>query len=506
MSLPRGTRRLPAGLTAALGALALCATTLSAAGAATAVGPATTDTSPVNLSAKINMAAGKAAQEATVVAGDARFEVLTPEVVRLEYSPTGQFLDQPTLNVLDRDFPVPSYTRTEQGGWLVLRTSDVVLRYRLGSGPFSPRNTQLQLLHPLPGSAATVSPTWGNECTFGQVCQSGAAALAGGTALATNHDSYTSPPGFIAGYSSAGASASWQLLGAPGGTAAVTIRYSNYIGSLGGPAPRTMSLVVNGTAAQVTEPAATQLTISPSSSIMTMPGATSTVSATLANSGSGAVSGVALSLSAPSGWKVTPTTATTAPGLGAGSSLTASWSVTAPAGAPETTQTADLSATASYTDATTGEPATVTTQQIPTPVITSVSPATASAGQVVTVSGVNFGATQGDSYITFSDDGTNWGAPPDLATFSLDSWSNTAITFTIPSPSGSGGEWAVVPGSTATVTVTSGRRHVQHRDADDRPGLARANPPPSRCPSAGPPAPRDRRRPSAATPHSSCSW
>ena len=101
MSLPRGMRRLPTGLTAALGALVLCATTLSAAVAATGAGPATTDTSPVNLSAKINMAAGKAAQEATVVAGDARFEVLTPEVVRLEYSPTGQFLDQPTFNILE---------------------------------------------------------------------------------------------------------------------------------------------------------------------------------------------------------------------------------------------------------------------------------------------------------------------------------------------------------------------------------------------------------------------
>jgi len=120
-----------------------------------------------------------------------------------------------------------------------------------------------------------------------------------------------------------------------------------------------------------------------------------------------------------------------------------------------TIQTADLSASASYTDATTGEPATITTRQTPTPVVTSVSPATASVGQVVTVSGLNFGATQGDSYITFSDGGTNWGAPPDLATFSLDSWSNTAITFTVPSPSGTGGEWAVVPGSTATVTVTT---------------------------------------------------
>lgn len=152
---------------------------------------------------------------------------------------------------------------------------------------------------------------------------------------------------------------------------------------------------------------------------------------------------------------MTPTTSTTTGSLGAGSALTASWSVTAPAGPAGKTQTATLSATGSYTDTATGEPATVTTRQTPTPAITSVSPATASAGQVVTVSGLNFGATQDDSYVTFSDAGTNWGAPPDLATFSLDSWSSDSIRFTIPSPSGPGNEWQVVPGSTATVTVTT---------------------------------------------------
>jgi glucan 1,6-alpha-isomaltosidase len=139
----------------------------------------------------------------------------------------------------------------------------------------------------------------------------------------------------------------------------------------------------------------------------------------------------------------------------AGSSLTASWAVTAPTGAAGQTQAATLSATASYTDIATGQPTTLTAQQTPTPVVLSMSPGTASAGQVVTVSGVNFGATQGSSYITFSDDGTNWGAPPDLAAFSLDSWSDNTITFTVPSPSGAGGVWHVVPGSTATVTVTT---------------------------------------------------
>jgi hypothetical protein len=210
---------------------------------------------------------------------------------------------------------------------------------------------------------------------------------------------------------------------------------------------------VGGTPVQAVEPAATQLTISPADSLATASGATTTVSTTLANSGPDAVNGISLSLNAPSGWTVTPTTPTTAASLPAGSSLTASWSVTAPAGSGP--QTATLSAAASYTDAATGQPVTVTAQQQPIPAITTVSPSTASAGQLVTVTGVNFGATQGSSYITFSDDGTNWGAPPDVATFSLNSWSDNQITFTVPSPSGPGDEYYVVPGSTATVTVTT---------------------------------------------------
>ena len=89
------------------------------------------------------------------------------------------------------------------------------------------------------------------------------------------------------------------------------------------------------------------------------------------------------------------------------------------------------------------------------PLITFTSPATAAAGQQVTVTGSGFGATQGSSYLTFSDNGTNWGAPPDAATFTIDSWSDSAITFTVPHPSGTNGQWAVTPGTTATITVTT---------------------------------------------------
>jgi glucan 1,6-alpha-isomaltosidase len=87
------------------------------------------------------------------------------------------------------------------------------------------------------------------------------------------------------------------------------------------------------------------------------------------------------------------------------------------------------------------------------PIVRSVSPGTASAGQPVTVSGVNFGATQGASYLVFADINVGWGAPLDQATFRIDSWSDDSITFTVPTPSGSGGTWHVSPGTTATIMV-----------------------------------------------------
>jgi alpha-glucosidase (family GH31 glycosyl hydrolase) len=207
------------------------------------------DTSPVNLAANVNLAAGKAATGATVTEGDARFEVLTPEVIRLEYSPDGQFLDLPTFDVLDRDLSVPSFTEKVESGWLVLETSKVVLRYELGSGPFDSDNTQLQLIGT---SSPTVAPSWEWECTYGQVCQAGAASLSGGAELADDHAGSQSPAGFVAGYTVQGSTATWTVLGAPAGAATVTIRYSNSVGLLGGPAPRTMSLVIDGTSTQVT--------------------------------------------------------------------------------------------------------------------------------------------------------------------------------------------------------------------------------------------------------------
>ena len=222
------------------------------------------------------------------------------------------------------------------------------------------------------------------------------------------------------------------------------------------PTDRTETITqIGGSAVQVSEPAATALTIDPANGLNVAPGSTTTVSSTFTVDGPGAVGNVELKLNAPAGWQVTATTPTSADGLSAGGTLTASWAVTAPASSSGQSQNAALSANATYTDTASGQTVTDTADQVPTPVISSITPSTASAGQVVTVTGSGFGANRDGNYLTFSDDGTNWGAPPDSAAFTIDSWSDDKITFTVPEPSGDNGTWHVVPGSTATISVTS---------------------------------------------------
>ncbi|GAA1965918.1 GH92 family glycosyl hydrolase [Catenulispora subtropica] len=93
-------------------------------------------------------------------------------------------------------------------------------------------------------------------------------------------------------------------------------------------------------------------------------------------------------------------------------------------------------------------------------VATTLSPSPAAAGQQVTVHGTGFGATQGTGYLAFSDLGVNWGSPGNSAPFTIDSWSDTAVTFTVPTPAGPNGVWHVYPGTNASATVVNAAGQV----------------------------------------------
>jgi hypothetical protein len=208
-------------------------------------GPSTGDASPVNLATPVDMADGMAHQSAIVRSGDARIEVLSPTLLRLEYSPSATFENEPTVNALNRRMPVPSYSVHIAAGWLTLRTSRATLRYKVGSGPFTALNTSLRFAD---GRAmTTVHPTWEWECPFDQVCQAGAAVLSGKAIISYSLTGYdTSPSGFVSNLYHPGDSATWNVLGAPAGPARLSVRYSNTVDPIVAPGPKTLSLLING--------------------------------------------------------------------------------------------------------------------------------------------------------------------------------------------------------------------------------------------------------------------
>jgi hypothetical protein len=78
-----------------------------------------------------------------ISAGNARFTVLSPTLVRMEYAPSGQFTDDPTVLVLNRKWPPCSFTTAVEDEWLVVRTANLELRWLMGQVPFSDQNLLL---------------------------------------------------------------------------------------------------------------------------------------------------------------------------------------------------------------------------------------------------------------------------------------------------------------------------------------------------------------------------
>ncbi len=207
-------------------------------------GPSRTDTSPVDLATPIDMENGVAHKAAVVRIGDARIEVLSASLLRLEYAPSGHFENTPTVNALNRRMSVPAYSAHVAAGWLTLRTNQATLRYKVGSGPFTPANTSVQYMDGTQGT--TVHPTWDWECTFDETCQAGAAVLHHGAGLSWGQSGYQSSAGYI-NLSPQGASARWTILGAPRARAVLSIRYSDVPSSSATDAAAALGVLVNGT-------------------------------------------------------------------------------------------------------------------------------------------------------------------------------------------------------------------------------------------------------------------
>ncbi|WP_426700768.1 TIM-barrel domain-containing protein [Rhodanobacter sp. Col0626] len=83
---------------------------------------------------------GKANPGAVVERGDVRFTVLTPRMIRMEWSPDKHFVDAPSQVFIDRDQPVPKFTTATRNGEIHIDTASLSLTYTLGSGRFSEKN------------------------------------------------------------------------------------------------------------------------------------------------------------------------------------------------------------------------------------------------------------------------------------------------------------------------------------------------------------------------------
>lgn len=72
---------------------------------------------------------------AVVVSGNARFTVLTPEMIRIEYSDSGVFEDRATFAVINRNLEVPVFRTADDGSYLYITTDRLKLKYRKGTDP-----------------------------------------------------------------------------------------------------------------------------------------------------------------------------------------------------------------------------------------------------------------------------------------------------------------------------------------------------------------------------------
>ncbi|BDF62834.1 alpha-xylosidase [Alistipes finegoldii] len=81
----------------------------------------------------------KADAKAVVTSGNARFTVLTPQLIRMEWSADGQFEDHATLTFVNRETPVPEFKVRESKSKLTITTPALTLTY-LKNGKFSDQN------------------------------------------------------------------------------------------------------------------------------------------------------------------------------------------------------------------------------------------------------------------------------------------------------------------------------------------------------------------------------
>lgn len=86
-----------------------------------------------------------AGSSAIVNAGkNVRFTVLTPELIRMEWSADGVFEDRASLTFIERDLPVPAFKVFRTSKKVTVKTSALTLVWKAGNGPFTSDNLRVE--------------------------------------------------------------------------------------------------------------------------------------------------------------------------------------------------------------------------------------------------------------------------------------------------------------------------------------------------------------------------
>lgn len=175
-----------------------------------------------------------------VIDGNARFTVLTPTLIRTEYSGDGIFENRKSYNIVDLNLPATTFTTNVNDGWREIETEKVLLRYKQNSGSFNATNLTVTLKE-----QAIIAKPWSISLSDYRD-EAEKARLFGGAKIATDHLEYDGT-GFVAGLKTVGAGMEWPVKNNWNqGEYTLSIKYSNGMGS-----DRTISLYIDGVKTQI---------------------------------------------------------------------------------------------------------------------------------------------------------------------------------------------------------------------------------------------------------------
>ena len=83
--------------------------------------------------------------KSVVLDGDVRFTVLTPQLIRMEWSQDSTFEDRHSLVFINRNLESPGFSAQRAGGTLTIRTGKLELVYQTGSGKFTSTNLHMKM-------------------------------------------------------------------------------------------------------------------------------------------------------------------------------------------------------------------------------------------------------------------------------------------------------------------------------------------------------------------------